>query len=135
MKLYRVDPVTGEAMDEVYFLRQRLEKEPGNKDVRDRLNALKSQRRMKLLADAGWPYKRPYKRSDISTLMLLACVEAYSWRAFEVLCETYPWKVVYAAFLRDNDRGYLGCGSSSVRCWVEPAGRDLIRSERNKVIC
>lgn len=135
MKLYRVDPVTGEAMDEVYFLRQRLEKEPGNKDVRDRLNALKSQRRMKLLADAGWPYKRPYKRSDISTLMLLACVEAYSWRAFEMLSETYPWKVVYAAFIRDTDRGYLGCGSSSVRCWVEPAGKSLIRSERNKVIC
>lgn len=135
MKLYRVDPVTGEAMDEVYYLKQALAADAGNKDVRDRLNALKSQRRMKLLADAGVSYKRPYKRSDISTLMLLACVEAYSWRAFEVLCETYPWKVVYAAFLRDGDRGYLNCGTSSVRCWVEPAGKALIRSERNKVIC
>ena len=135
MKLYRVDPVTGEAMDEVYFLRQRLEKEPGNKDVRDRLNALKSRRRMKLLADAGMSYKRPYKRSDISSLVLVACVQAYSWRAFEVLCETFPWKVVLAAFLRDNDRGYLGCGTSSIRCWVEPAGKALIQSERNKVIC
>ena len=134
-KLYRVDPDTGEAMDEVYFLRQRLEKEPGNKDVRDRLNALKGQRRMKLLAEAGVSYKRPYKRSDISTLMLLACVEVYAWRAFEMLCETYPWKVVYAAFLRDGDRGYLGCGTSSVRCWVEPEGKALMRSERNKVIC
>lgn len=135
MKLYRVDPETGEAMDEVYYLKQRLAADTSNKDVRDRLNALKSQRRMKLLADAGVSYKRPYKRSDISTLMLLACVEAYSWRAFEMLCETYPWKVVYAAFIRDTDRGYLGCGSSSVRCWVEPAGKSLIRSERNKVIC
>ena len=134
MKLYRVDPETGEAMDEIYHLKRQLAA-TGEKDVRDRLNALKSQRRMKLLADAGWPYKRPYKRSDISTLMLLACVEAYSWRAYEVLCETYPWKVVYAAFLRDNGRGYLGCGTSSVRCWVEPAGKALIRSERNKVIC
>lgn len=135
VKLYRVDPVTGEAMDEVYFLRQRLEKEPGNKDVRDRLNALKSQRRMKLLASAGVSYKRPYKRSDISSAVLVACVQTYSWRAWEVLCETFPPKVVLAAFLRDNDRGYLGCGTSSIRCWVEPAGKDLIRSERNKVIC
>lgn len=135
MKLYRVDPVTGEAMDEVYFLRQRLEKEPGNKDVRDRLNALKSQRRMKLLADAGVSYKRPYKRSDISSLVLVACVHAYSWRAYEVLCETFPAKVVEAAFLRDNNRGYLNCGTSLVRCWVDPDGERLIRSERQKVIC
>jgi len=135
MKLYRVDPVTGEAMDEVYFLRQRLEKEPANKDVRDRLNALKSQRRMKLLADAGVSYKRPYKRSDISSLVLVACVQAYSWRAYEVLCETFPAKVVEAAFLRDNNRGYLNCGTSLVRCWVDPDGERLIRSERQKVIC
>lgn len=135
MKLYRVDPVTGEAMDEVYFLRQRLEKEPANKDVRDRLNALKSQRRMKLLADAGVSYKRPYKRSDISSLVLIACVHAYSWRAYEVLCETFPAKVVEAAFLRDNNRGYLNCGTSLVRCWVDPDGERLIRSERQKVIC
>lgn len=135
MKLYRVDPVTGEAMDEVYFLRQRLEKEPANKDVRDRLNALKSQRRMKLLADAGVSYKRPYKRSDISSLVLVACVHAYSWRAYEVLCETFPAKVVEAAFLRDNNRGYLNCGTSLIRCWVDPDGERLIRSERQKVIC
>lgn len=122
-------------MDEVYFLRQRLEKEPANKDVRDRLNALKSQRRMKLLADAGVSYKRPYKRSDISSLVLVACVHAYSWRAYEVLCETFPAKVVEAAFLRDNNRGYLNCGTSLVRCWVDPDGERLIRSERQKVIC
>jgi hypothetical protein len=135
VKLYRVHPETGETMDEVYFLRERLRQDPAQKDVRDRLNALKSQRRMKLLAEAGVSYKRPYKRSDISSLVLVACVQAYSWRAYEVLCETFPWKVVYAAFLRDNDRGYLNCGTSSVRCWVEPAGERLIRSERNKVIC
>lgn len=135
MKLYRVDPVTGEAMDEVYYLKQRLAKEPANKDVRDRLNALKSQRRMKLLADAGVSYKRPYKRSDISSLVLVACVHAYSWRAYEVLCETFPAKVVEAAFLRDNNRGYLNCGTSLVRCWVDPDGERLIRSERQKVIC
>jgi hypothetical protein len=135
VKLYRVDPVTGEAMDEVYYLKQRLAKEPANKDVRDRLNALKSQRRMKLLADAGVSYKRPYKRSDISSLVLVACVHAYSWRAYEVLCETFPAKVVEAAFLRDNNRGYLNCGTSLVRCWVDPDGERLIRSERQKVIC
>jgi hypothetical protein len=134
VKFYRVDPVTGEAMDEVYYLKQQLAASP-SKDVRDRLNALKSQRRMKLLADAGVTSERRYKRSDISTLIVLACVQVYSWRAYEVLCETYPWKVVVAAFLRDNDRGYLGCGTSFVRCWVEPAGKTLIRSERQKVIC
>jgi len=122
-------------MDEVYYLKQRLAKEPANKDVRDRLNALKSQRRMKLLADAGVSYKRPYKRSDISSLVLVACVHAYSWRAYEVLCETFPAKVVEAAFLRDNNRGYLNCGTSLVRCWVDPDGERLIRSERQKVIC
>lgn len=134
MKLYRVDPDTGEAMDEVYYLKAQLAASP-SKDVRDRLNALKSQRRMKLLAEAGVSYKRPYKRSDISTPVLLACVHAFSWRAFEVLCETFPWKVVYAAFMRDNDRGYLGCGSSEIRCWIEPEGKALMQSERNKVIC
>jgi len=80
-------------------------------------------------------YKRPYKRSDISSLVLVACVHAYSWRAYEVLCETFPAKVVEAAFLRDNNRGYLNCGTSLVRCWVDPDGERLIRSERQKVIC
>lgn len=134
MKLYRVDEKTGEAMDEIYHLKAQLAVSP-SKDVRDRLNALKSQRRMKLLADAGWPYKRPYKRSDISTLMLVACVTSYGFRAWEVLCETYPERVVYRAFERDIDRGYLNCGASTIRCWVEPAGVHLIRSEKYKVIC
>lgn len=133
-KLYRVDEKTGEAMDEVYYLKQALAANP-TKDVRDRLNALKSQRRMKLLAEAGVSYKRPYKRSDISTPILLACVQVYSWRAWEVLCETYPWKVVLAAFIRDNGRGYLNCGTSQIRCWVEPEGKALMQAERNKVIC
>ncbi|QEQ93634.1 hypothetical protein SEA_ZUKO_56 [Streptomyces phage Zuko] len=138
MKLYRVHPETGETMDEIYYLKERLEAttDPaGKKHVRDLLNAAKSQRRMKFLAEAGVSYKRPYKRSDISTLMLLACVEAYSWRAYEVLCETFPAKVVEAAFLRDNNRGYINCGTSIIRCWVDPDGERLIRSERNKVIC
>jgi hypothetical protein len=133
-RFYLVHPETGETMDEVYYLKEQLAASP-SKDVRDRLNALKSQRRMKLLAQAGVSYKRPYKRSDISTLVLLACVEAYPWRAYEVLVETYPWKVVLAAFRRDIDRGYLGCGTSEVRCWVEPRGKALIQSERQKVIC
>ena len=134
-RLYRVHPETGETMDEVYYLKERLAKEPGNKSVRDQLNALKSQRRMKLLAEAGVSYKRPYKRSDISSAVLVACVQVYSWRAYEVLCQTFPEKVVYAAFLRDNDRGYINCGTSSIRCWVDPDGERLIRSERQKVIC
>lgn len=134
MKLYRVDPVTGEAMDEIYHLKAQLAVAP-TKDVRDRLNALKSQRRMKLLAEAGVSYKRPYKRSDISSLVLVACVHAYGFRAYEVLCETFPWKVVLAAFLRDNNRGYINCGTSLIRCWVDPDGKELIRSERYKVIC
>lgn len=156
-KLYRVDPSTGETMDEIYHLKQGLAKHHAvwggvcarcqrtypclpSKTLRDALNALKSQRRMKVLADAGvsggdvWR-KKQWKRSDISSPILLACVQAYGMRAYEVLCETYPWKVVYAAFLRDCDRGYLGCGTSSIRCWLESDGEALIRSERNKVIC
>lgn len=149
MRFYRVDLVTGEAMDEIYYLRQRLQlmgptETPGKKHVRDLLNALKSQRHMKALESAGvtsedalrgiWRRKR-WKRSDVSSLMVVACVQAYSFRAFEVLCETYPEKVVYRAFERDNNRGYLGCGTSTIRSWLEPAGRDLISFERNKVIC
>lgn len=135
MKLYRVDPVTGEAMDEVYYLKQQLASDPSRKDVRDRLNALKSQRRMKLLADAGVPSERRYKRSDLPTTVVVAVVQTYGFRTWEVLTETFPEKVVYRAMERDNDRGYLGCGTSIVRSWLEQRGYDLIHSERNKVIC
>jgi hypothetical protein len=134
VKFYRVDPETGEAMDEVYDLRRRLEKEPSNKDVRDRLNALKSQRRMKLLAAAGVTPERRYKRSDLPTTTVVAVVKVYGFRAWHVLCETYPWKVVLRAFERDLDRGYLNCGSTQTP-WVDLKGEVLIRSERNKVIC
>ena len=135
MKLYRVDPVTGEAMDEVYYLKQRLASDPSQKDVRDRLNALKSQRRMKLLADAGVSYVRPYKRSDLSSEMVVAMIHTYAWRAYEVLCETFPCKVVQAAYLRDAGKGLINYGTSLHRPWVDPDGERLIRSERNKVIC
>ncbi len=132
MKLYRVDPVTGEAMDEIYHLKQRLAASP-TKDVRDRLNALNSQRRMKLLADAGVSYKRPYKRADISTLMVLAAVTVYSNRAWYVLGDTYPWKVVLRAYERDVGKGLLNYGTTIMFPWVEPDGEKLIRWERQKV--
>lgn len=130
-KLYRVDPVTGEAMDEVYYLKQQLAA-TGEKDVRDRLNALKSQRRMKLLAEAGVSYKRPYKRSDIPTAVVLACVHTYGFRSWEILCETFPWKVVWRAFQRDMDRDYLECGTSEMRPWLTSDGKAYILGERHK---
>jgi hypothetical protein len=42
---------------------------------------------------------------------------------------------VLAAFRRDNGRGYLNCGTCEIRCWIEPEGKALMQSERNKVIC
>lgn len=74
-------------------------------------------------------------RKDLPTLVVLATVQTYGWRAWEVLCETYPWKVVWRAYQRDMDRGYLNCGTSDTRVWIEPAGERVIRSERQKVIC
>jgi len=62
-------------------------------------------------------------------------VKVYGFRTWEILCEAYPYKVVYRAMERDTDRGYLNYGTSQARCWVEPKGDALISSERNKVIC
>lgn len=75
------------------------------------------------------------QRKDLPTLVVLATVQVYGYRAWEVLCETYPWKVVYRAMERDNDRGYLNCGTSITRSWIEPKGEVLIRSEKYKAIC
>lgn len=67
--------------------------------------------------------------------MVLAAVKVYGFRAFEVLSLSFPEKVVYRAMERDSDRGYLNWGTSQARCWLEPKGEELIRSERQKVIC
>ncbi len=78
---------------------------------------------------------RRHKRSDIPTAVVLAMVNTYGWRAWEILCETFPWKVVWRAYQRDLDRGYLNCGTSETRPWLEPKGKEYILHERHKAIC
>lgn len=71
-------------------------------------------------------------RKDLPTLVVLAVVNTYGPRAWYVLTETYPPKVVLAAYRRDTERGYLDCGSEAFP-WVEPEGLQLMRHERYKV--
>lgn len=69
---------------------------------------------------------RPYKRSDIPTAVVLSCVHTLGFTAFDVLCQTFPGKVVLAAFMRDEDRGLTECGSSTARPWLTPAGKQWL---------
>ena len=78
---------------------------------------------------------RRYKRADIPTSVVLACVAVYGFRAYEVLCETFPYKVVQAAYLRDVGYGYLSYGTSLHRPWLDSAGEAFIRRERYKTVC
>lgn len=62
------------------------------------------------------------RRSDVSTEMIFAAITEHEFSAFRHLSETYPPKVVLAAFRRDIDRGWLEYGVSEVHCWITPAG-------------
>lgn len=53
-------------------------------------------------------------------------VEVYGFRAYDVLCQHYPPKVVAAALNRDIDKGWLECGVSELRPWVDTDGFNLI---------
>lgn len=79
--------------------------------------------------------RKRLQRRDISSEMVVALVTVYGFRAYEVLCETFPYKVVQAAYLRDVGKGLISYGTSLHRPWVEPDGERLIRSEKYKVIC
>ena len=44
-------------------------------------------------------------------------------RPYEVLCERFPEKVVYAKFMRFSDRGWINYGTSVRGCWLEDKGK------------
>ncbi|GAA2929766.1 hypothetical protein [Streptomyces enissocaesilis] len=69
------------------------------------------------------------KRSDLTTTEVLVAVHTHQFRAFEHLTETYPSKVVCAAFERDIRSDLLECGVSLVRPWLAPAGEQQVRAE------
>ncbi|WP_399554232.1 hypothetical protein OG582_40620 (plasmid) [Streptomyces anulatus] len=75
------------------------------------------------------------KRADITTLALLQAIHdhrtrpvppgKYRWEmpgAWWTLCTVYPEKVVTAAYVREDDRGYLECGVSLRTSWLTDKG-------------
>lgn len=69
-----------------------------------------------------------WKRSDISTgqvLTVYARPHKERWPADEVLMvETgAPLKVVWAAILREDDRGFLDCGTNLRGGWLTDKGK------------
>jgi hypothetical protein len=64
------------------------------------------------------------KRSDVGTRTVLrAVVEHGQIGGYVHLCETYPAKVVAAAFEREVVAGRLDYGVTLRSAWIEPAGR------------
>ena len=78
----------------------------------------------------------PSKRADIATRALLQAIHDHRGRpvtpgtyrgalrgAWWVLCTVYPEKVVTAAYVREDGRGYLECGVSLRTSWLTDEGR------------
>lgn len=149
---FPLDEETGEVMDDLYHLRrlrdehhaqrllsgERVCRECGRpwacseyKALRDAVNAEQSRLRMQTLGERE---RRPYKRADIPTGVVLASVIVYHFRSWDVLCETYPWKVVHAAYLRDARRGLIEFGTSERRPWLTPEGKAWVEHERRKCV-
>lgn len=63
------------------------------------------------------------KRSDLTTAQVLEAVHTHGFSAFEHLAETYPEKIVQAAFERDVRSGLLEYGVSLGRPWLSPTGK------------
>lgn len=127
-------------MDELYYQRKELAKHraawggvceecrqtfpcKARKALNDAVNAQQSARRTQIF---GERVRRPYKRSDVPTAVVLSCVYTLGFTAFDVLSETFPAKIVLAAFMRDEDRGLTECGSSTARPWLTPAGKQWL---------
>lgn len=142
MMFYEVDPVTDEAMDELYHMRHDLAMHTATwgdicaacqqtfpcderKALCDAVNAEQGARRMRLFGES---VRRPYKRSDVPTAVVLSCVYTLGFTAFDVLSETFPAKVVYAAFLRDMSRGLMECGTTETKPWLTPDGKQWLAS-------
>lgn len=142
MVFYQVDPETGEAMDELYYQRKELAKHraawggvceecrqtfpcKARKALNDAVNAQQSARRTQIF---GERVRRPYKRSDVPTTVVLSCVYTLGFTAFDVLSETFPAKIVLAAFMRDMSRGLMECGTTETKPWLTPAGKQWLAS-------
>ena len=71
------------------------------------------------------------KRSDLTTEVVLTAIREHGMKAWDILTETYPPKVVLAAFRRDTDRRLLECGVAEERPWIigEEPGRDKLLSD------
>jgi len=67
------------------------------------------------------------KRSDITTAMVLGAIDAAGatggHKAFGSLVEHYPYKVVYAAWLREDNRGHIDWGTSILGAWLTDEGK------------
>ncbi|MEU0940313.1 hypothetical protein [Embleya sp. NPDC005971] len=70
------------------------------------------------------------KRSDITTAMVLGAIDASGrfggHKAFTSLVEHYPYKVVLAAWLREDDRGHIDWGTSILGAWLTDEGRQAL---------
>lgn len=58
------------------------------------------------------------KRSDLTSAEVLETVTRAGFQAYERLAESYPSKVVLAAFEREVNAGRLDYGVSLARPWV-----------------
>lgn len=77
---------------------------------------------------------RKAKRSDIPTMVVLAVVQAYGNRAWFVLTDAFPEKVVAAAFERDMAKDLVECGSTIRFPWLTVKGQKTIQRERLQTV-
>lgn len=62
------------------------------------------------------------KRSDLPTVSVLSAVNTFGFKAYHVLSQFIPPKIVAAAFSRDIGSGYLECGVSELKPWITAKG-------------
>lgn len=65
------------------------------------------------------------KRKDLDTLTVLTAIKEHGVEAIDHLLETYPEKIVLAAYRRDAR--YIDYGVSERRPWLEPPGIRYLR--------
>lgn len=78
------------------------------------------------MSDGRIPRRRP-KRADLSTLELLSAIHKHGIYAWEVLMCRWPPKIIEAALIREDERGYTNYGVAAHRCWLEPKGEEALR--------
>lgn len=71
---------------------------------------------------------RRWRRSDLSTLVVLQAIQTYELDAWEFLTQglNVPPKVALAALDRDYSAGLVQYGGSLRRCWLTIAGEQLL---------